>query len=222
MTLNIDVYRTIRTAGLRASSPATATLNAALAQLDTLDSRLAALNGVVDVDTNAISAAKAAASHARSSLNSAISHVATMADDALRLSGLATTADRLDELLDGPGQACASSLSMFGLTTGHADALIAAVSAAIAALSARVADYFAGHLSGPDLTGYLAAFGDQIAAATAPLLAKIQSELQAVDAVIAKVRDSALTQAIIQLWRDPCAHAVLESVLPADIKALLP
>lgn len=215
MKLNTQLYQKLR-GGLAVTSPATAVISDASGNIGTAKAQLNQLPG------GAGDSYIAQLDAAQSQLNAANGHIEGQKAAVLTQLGQADLVNRLDETSDQVPAGCMNTLGGTGMLTGEFNDQFQGIADKAAAMSQAVADYLSGAIDLSQLQGLLDGFGSDLDGFGSSLSSGLSSELALLAELKEKVLAMSQSQAIENLWSNPCSKAVLEQTLPDDVKGLLP
>ncbi|MBF4249585.1 DUF7217 family protein [Vibrio anguillarum] len=219
--MNIDIYNKIKSGGLVMTSPAVDVGNQALSQVNQADQALEPLESLGIIDLGVLQTARSALSLSNSSLTGSVTHIASTANDSLRLSSMAQQVNKLDALSNQVPSSCFNSEAMFASVNGACDELFNQIGGVASEISKKVSDYLSGLIDASELESYLAGVGGLLQGGIDGLASKLSSETGLLKEMAEKIQASSLAQSIEALWKNECTQGVLDTTLPPDIKALL-
>lgn len=116
---------------------------------------------------------------------------------------------------------CGAINKVSGVVTGSTSPIITAMSSLVGAISQKVNDYLNGTIDDDAMTSALLALDGDLKGKLTQVTQLIANEKAAIDNHIKYIESSSQANALRQIWEDPCAQAVLDSVLPDRIKKLI-
>ncbi len=223
MALNLDIYQLIMSNGLTVSNPAIDAGRETNAQLAALETELndPALD-LLNIDMSVLTSARDSITSTNTNVIGSVNTMATTADNAIQMSSMAQQVNRLDAMVDGIPASCANTTELFGSIQGESDAAFAVVNESAGALSQAIKDFTAGLIDAIEFEALLTTLTGYMSAADLELSGLLSKEAAKAAEVKNKIMSSAIAQNIAMLWDNPCSQAVMNDVLPDDIKGLLP
>ena len=223
MALNLDIYQLIMSNGLKISNPA---VNAGRETSNQLMALETALNNpaldLLGIDLSVLSSARDRIASTNTNIIGSVNAMATTADNAIQMSSMAQQVNRLDALSGAVPVSCSNTTELFGSIQGENDAAFAVINKAVSALSQAINDFIGGLIDVDAFATWLATTTDTLSPADSDIAALLSKELAKANEIKNKITSSAIAQNIAMLWGDPCSKAVMNDVLPDDIKRLLP
>ena len=222
MPLNVNLYQHIMNNGLQITSPAVDTGRDVTNSLTSLES---ALNNPLlesaGINTSTLANARSMVTGATGSVSGNVSKMAQQAQNAIQMSSMAQQVNQLDALANQVPSSCANTTELFGSLQGEADAAFAILSDGASQMMGAINEFLAGVISASQLETVLAAASVLIGDAERELTELLAKELAKAAELLEKIKASSLAQSITALWANPCSKAVMNDVLPADVKAVL-
>lgn len=215
MKLNTQLYQKLR-GGLAVTSPATAAISGASNDIGNAKQQLSQLPGglgdvyIAKLDT------------AQMQINKANGHIEGQKSTVLTQLGQADMVNRLDTFTDQVPAGCMNTLGATGMLTGAFNDLFQGMADNASAMSKALADYLSGAIDLSRLQSLLDGLGSELDGFGDKLSSGLSKELALLAELKEKVQAMSQSQALENLWNNPCAKAVLDQTLPDDVKGLLP
>ncbi|MDC5718263.1 DUF7217 family protein [Vibrio europaeus] len=219
--MSIDVYKAIMSGGLNLSSPSVNLGNDAIRDISALESELD--NPLLEplVDTSILSSTKTAIRAANTSANASVFHMTSTLNNSLTLTSRSNAINKLDAKADGVAKGCSNTTNMFGSIQGETDSAFSEMQTKANELSQGISDLLAGVIDASELESMMTSVSDAIGTVVASVESLVSKEQELGKDLIQKMEANSVAQAISTLWKDPCTQAVLDTVLPQNIKDLL-
>ncbi|WP_418113394.1 hypothetical protein RJD40_10600 [Vibrio scophthalmi] len=218
--MNIDVYKVLGSGSMSMTCPgineakaAQSTTNEAIRKLNALG-----LDELQEVDIALITQIESKLSAATSAMDRTMSHMQSLADNALWLSSKSNMVSTLDTMAGLPVSSCVNTDKVFGPIAGGADKLFTAGSEVASAIGQKVDDYLSGAMSALELEEYLSGVSGLIDDCTAQFDAMVAEGKAIIDEFEQKIMNSGIASAIDAVWNNPCTQAIMQATLPDDIK----
>lgn len=222
MALNLDIYQLIMSNGLKISNPA---VNAGRETSNQLMALETALNNpaldLLGVDLTVLTSARDSIASTNTNITGSVNAMATTADNAIQMSSMAQQVNRLDALSEAVPVSCSNTTELFGSIQGENDAAFAVVDESASALFQAITDFMSGVIELDEFETLLTTLSDYMSAADREISSLLGKEAAKALEVKNKITSSAIAQNIAMLWDNPCSKAVMNDVLPDDIKRLL-
>lgn len=221
--MNKDIYNIIKDKGLRLSSPTFGIISDTTKELETV---LADINKLPVITPPLVMTGvpQSLVDSMNQSVTSAIScttQAATNIHDNLNNLFTSITQNSLVNMIDGDMQSCSNLLNLTGSVTGEIDSFLESIKAVATQQIQYISDYLAGRITELDLQSYLDDLMDQLE----PFKNSIETIFEKEKALFLdlknQIESSTMAKMIEQVWNNPCAQAILDKTLPADIKGLL-
>lgn len=219
--MNAEIFDIIKNKGLGLHSPTLDLLTTSITAIERAYAKVGALPIAVPplptgFPEDTITAVKSAIESAKQSLIHTQSATQTRVNDVFTDIVYSSQSGRLD------GSSGCGSLSLLtGSISGAIDGSIEDVTTLANGLVEKVNAYLAGTIDEVALTPLLESFQS----AAQPFFDELQFIQEKERALLAQMKNTiesaSLTKTITGLWQDPCAKALLEPLLPDEIKGLL-
>lgn len=218
--MNNDLYNEILQNGLGLNSPSIvlasntlSTLSSANAAVDTLPIAVPPSGGVtqtlVDDTHRAINGASSVVTDSKSQMQSSL-------DSIIITINSAGSVNRIEDI-DG----CAYLTNATGSLMGDADEFLTGITNTAQAQIDAIAQYLAGSITTAQITQTLTDLNAAYKPFENSLKAILANELALAAQMLKKTQSSSLSKTIELLWTDPCANALLDRTLSAEIKDIL-
>lgn len=219
--MSIDVYKAIMSGGLNLSSPSVNLGNDAIRDISALESELD--NPLLEplVDTSILSSTKTAIRAANTSANASVFHMTSTLNNSLTLTSRSNAINKLDAKADSVAKGCSNTTNMFGSIQGETDSAFSEMQTKANELSQGISDLLAGVIDASELESMMTSVSDAIGTVVASVESLVSKEQELGKELIQKLEANSVAQVISTLWKDPCTQAVLDTVLPQNIKDLL-
>jgi len=222
MSFNSDLYKAIQSGGLNLSSPSIIVGNSAIAKLDELN--LALDNPQLEllmVDPLLIESTKTAVENAKTSASGSVGHMSKIANEALQISSATKAVNTLDAKVDGVAAGCSNTTNVFGSIQGESDADFDELAATAEELIVGIDDFIATQIELDVFEQLMRDISARLATTIAKVATLINKEQVQYTDVVGKLQSLSQSQQVDRLWQDPCTKAVMETVLPDELKDLL-
>ncbi|MDD9157001.1 hypothetical protein PVK64_12520 [Aliivibrio sp. S4TY2] len=223
MTLNLNIYQHIMNNGLTISNPA---VNAGRETSNQLMALEMALNNpaldLLGIDLTVLTSARDSIASTNTNIIGSVNAMATTADNAIQMSSMAQQVNRLDAMSSGISSSCSNTTELFGSIQGENDAAFAIVYESARALVQGIIDVMGGLIALDEFETLLTTLSDYMSVADGEISSLLSKEAAKVLEIKNKITSSAIAQTIAMLWDNPCSKAVMNDVLPDEIKRLLP
>lgn len=223
MALNLNIYQHIMNNGLTISNPAVDAGRETSSQLMALETALS--NPALDllgIDLAVLTSARDSIASTNTNITGSVNAMATTADSAIQMSSMAQQVNRLDAMSDAVPSSCSNTTELFGSIQGENDAAFAVVDESASALSQAIIDFMGGVIELDEFETLLTTLSDYMSAADGDISSLLSKETAKASEIKNKITSSAIAQNIAMLWDNPCSKAVMNDVLPDEIKGLLP
>lgn len=219
--MSIDVYKAIMGGGLNLSSPSVDLGNDAIRDISALESELDNPLLVSLIDSSVLTTTKASIRAANTSANASVFHMTSTVNSSLTLTSRSNSINKLDAKADGVTKGCDNTLNMFGSIQGESDSAFNEMQSKANELMQGISDLLSGVIDASELESMMASVSDAIGTVVANVETLVSKEQELGKELIQKMEANSVAQAISALWKDPCTQAVLDTVLPQNIKDLL-
>lgn len=219
MNFNKNLFNAVN-GGVNFSSPTTGKIssvrsgtNAALAKLN--DSGLSSLSPAVKTQI------QGALNSASSQNNLFESHVNDQLGNAMDRLGTAQAVKQIDTYVDDVPASCTDTNNLLGSVLGAADGALDSLSGYAQGVTNSINSYLAGSTTLAALESALQGFKTQIDSAVGGLVSRMAGEQSLLGELSVRAKALSDTLMIHSLWKDPCAQAVMDQLLPSNIKNIL-
>lgn len=223
MVLNLNIYQHIMNNGLTISNPAVNAGRKTSKQLMALEKALnnPALD-LLGINLAVLTSARDRIASTNTNITGSVNAMATTADNAIQMSSMAQQVNRLDAMSDAVPSSCSNTTELFGSIQGENDTAFATVDKAANALSQAITDFMSGAIELDEFETLLTTQSNYMSAADSKISSLLNKEAAKASEIKNKIKSSAIAQNIAMLWNNPCSKAVMNDVLPDEIKGLLP
>jgi prophage DNA circulation protein len=156
-----------------------------------------------------------------SAMDRNMGYMQSLADDAIWLSSKTNLISTLDDMAGLPVSSCVNTDALFAPLTGGANALYDAASQLSQRIMQKIDDFLSGASDLVDFEAFLNTLSGLIDSSIATFDSMVSEGKAMISAFEAKIMNSSVASAIGSVWDNPCTQAILETILPDDIKDLL-
>lgn len=222
MSFNSDLYKKIQSGGLALSSPSIDLAAQSTAQLGALTGALSNPKLIeLGVSSGFISSTIASIESSAVAANASVAHMTQTANNSLEMSSQTMGVNKLDAMADGIAQGCDNTMNLFASIQGDSDAFFNDIESQTNALMNSINDLLAGRINLSAFESAINSCLSEVATAVASVDNLIAKEKAHYGEVLNKMKSLSAAQAIDRLWQNDCTKALMETVLPDDIKGLL-
>ncbi len=221
--MNIDVFKKLNEGPLVMKCPgldeAKRTQNNTNDAIDKLHSL--GLDPLHTIDINLILQIEEKLNLSISAMDRNMGYMQKLADDAIWLSSKTNLISTLDTMAGLPVSSCVNTDELFAPLTGGATALYEAADQLSSEIIQKIEDFISSIIDVEELEAYLRTLSDLIT----PIITNFDSMVSSGNAMInsfnQKITNSSVASSIDSVWSNSCTKAVMQAVLPDDIKSLL-
>ncbi|MBO9493851.1 hypothetical protein J7438_07095 [Thalassotalea sp. G20_0] len=214
MQFNIDVFKAVK-AGASAVSPVPGIASTLAGDSGDVVTKLKAL------PIEGLSEHITTIEQCQGTFTNFSNHAQDQVDNAIQRSSIAQTAKQVESYVDQIPPSCLNTEAMMGSITGAVDSVMSAIGGVIGQMSSAITDFISGSMSESELVAMIGTLASELQASASVLADKIKAELEFIEEAFAALKNMSMVISIESMWNDPCGQAVMDKVLPDNIKEFL-